>query len=78
MLFAQWIPEGSIRSSETGVTDIYELPCGVWDSNPGPSEEQPMHLPDELPYCPHFKRSSLVEWQTPNLILQTRRKYKDL
>lgn len=24
--------------------DGYELPCGFWESNPGPSEEQPLSL----------------------------------
>ena len=30
------------RSSGTGVTDCCELPCGCWELNKGPLEEQPV------------------------------------
>ena len=30
--------------SRTGVTDSCEPPCGCWNLNPGPLEEQPMLL----------------------------------
>lgn len=31
-----------VGSSETGVTDSYELPCLCWESNPGSLENQPV------------------------------------
>ncbi|KAL6074356.1 hypothetical protein STEG23_012106, partial [Scotinomys teguina] len=37
----------SKRSPGTGVTDSCELPCGFWDLNPGPLEEQPVLLTAE-------------------------------
>ena len=39
---SHWKPEEGIGSSENGVTDSCELPCGCWESNPGPLEEQPV------------------------------------
>jgi len=30
----------NVGSTRTGVTDSCELPCGCWDSNSGPLEEQ--------------------------------------
>ena len=39
-----WRPEDSLRSSGTEVTGNCEMPCGCWDLNPGPLEEQPMFL----------------------------------
>ena len=30
------------RSPKTRVTDSYEPPCGCWELNSGPLEEQPM------------------------------------
>lgn len=36
-----------VRSPETGMTDSYELPCGCWELNPGPLEEQPVVLTTE-------------------------------
>lgn len=35
-------PEENIRSLETEVADICELPCGCWESNLGLLEEQPV------------------------------------
>ena len=32
------------RFPETGDTNSCELPCGCWESNPGPLEEQPVFL----------------------------------
>jgi len=37
-------PQEAIRP---GVTDCSELPCGYWDSNPGPPVEQPVLLTAE-------------------------------
>jgi hypothetical protein len=37
-----------VRFPWTGVTDGCELPCGCWESNPGPLQEQPMLLTTEL------------------------------
>ena len=33
-----------VRVSGTGVTDSCELPCGYWELNPSPLEEQPVFL----------------------------------
>ena len=41
-------PEGGDRSPGTGVTDSCEPPRGCWELNPGPLEEQPVLLTDEL------------------------------
>ena len=35
------------RSSGTGVLDVGELPCGCWELNPGPLQEQPVLVPAE-------------------------------
>lgn len=35
-----WRSEKSIRSSRTGLRDSCELPCGSWESNPVPLQEQ--------------------------------------
>ena len=35
-------------SPGTAVTDKCELPCGCWELNPGPLEEQPLLLTSEL------------------------------
>ena len=37
-------PEEGIRSLGTGVTDGCELPCGCWEWNPGPLQEQQLYL----------------------------------
>jgi hypothetical protein len=39
-----WMPEDSIGSPETGVTEGCESPCWCWDSNLSPLEEQPVLL----------------------------------
>lgn len=44
----QW-PGESIRSPGTGVTNVSELPCGCWESYPGPLEERPVLLTAEPP-----------------------------
>lgn len=36
-----------VRSPETGVIDICELPTGCWQLNPGPLGEQPVLLTAE-------------------------------
>jgi hypothetical protein len=36
-----------VRSPETGVIDSCELPCGYWELNPGPLEEQVVLLTDK-------------------------------
>ena len=41
------VPEKDIRSPETGVTESCELPCGCWESNPGPLKEQAVFLTAE-------------------------------
>ena len=33
--------------SAVGVTDVWELPCGCWELNPGPLKEQPVLLTAE-------------------------------
>ena len=38
---------GSVRSPGTGVIDGCEPPCGCWESNLGPLEEQQMLLTAE-------------------------------
>lgn len=38
------IPEKVVRALETGVKDIYELPCGCLELNPSPLEEQLLFL----------------------------------
>ena len=37
----------SVRCPGTGVTDSCELPCGCWELNSGPLEEQPVLLTAE-------------------------------
>ena len=36
-----------VQSHGTGATDSCKLPCGCWDLNPGPLEEQPVLLTTE-------------------------------
>ncbi|CAO2613549.1 hypothetical protein LEMLEM_LOCUS16128 [Lemmus lemmus] len=36
-----------VRVSDLGVTDSCELPCGCWELNPGPREEQSVLLTTE-------------------------------
>ena len=43
----------------TGVTDSCELPCGCWELNPGPLEEQPVLLTAEP--SPQLLHSSFWE-----------------
>ena len=46
-----------VGSRGTGVTDSCELPCGCWESIPGPLEEESVLLTTELslqPLCPAF------------------------
>jgi hypothetical protein len=42
------VPEDIIRFLRAGITDGCEPPCGGWESNPGPLEEQPVLLTTEL------------------------------
>ena len=42
------------RSPATGVTDSCELPCGYWELNPGPLEEQPVLLTTEPSPQPEY------------------------
>ena len=44
-----WRSEDGIRSPGSGVADSCEPPCGGWDLNPGPLEEQPVILTTEPP-----------------------------
>jgi hypothetical protein len=37
----------NVGSPVTEVIDSCELPCGCWELNPGPSEEQPVLLTAE-------------------------------
>jgi hypothetical protein len=39
--------EENTEFPETGVTNGFELPCGCWESNLGPLEEQPMLVTTE-------------------------------
>ena len=45
LFYVHWC-EG-IRSPGTGFSDSYELPCGCWELNPGPREEQSVLLTAE-------------------------------
>jgi hypothetical protein len=40
--------EENIRSTEPAVTDVWDLPCGFWDLNVGPPQEQQVLLTAEL------------------------------
>ena len=40
-------PEERVRSQGTRVTGGCELPCGCWELNLGPLEEQPVFLTSE-------------------------------
>ena len=59
---ASWRTEEGDRSLGIGVTDGCELPCGCWQSNMSPLEEQPTLLAAEpshqifimCPYQTHF------------------------
>jgi hypothetical protein len=44
-----WRPEEGAWSSEAEVKYGCELPCGCWELNPGPLEEQPVLLTVESP-----------------------------
>ena len=48
-------PEEGIRSLGTGVTGGCELPCGCWELNPGPLEEQPVLVTTEPSLQPNLK-----------------------
>ena len=41
------VPKESIRYPGTGVRDGCGPPCGHWEANPGPLEEQPVPLTTE-------------------------------
>lgn len=43
----------------TGVTDGSELPCGCWEVNSGPLQEQQALLPEESPLQAHVVSGSL-------------------
>jgi hypothetical protein len=43
----------SVRFPGTGVPDSHNPPCGCWEMNPGPLEEQPVFLTAELSFQPH-------------------------
>ena len=47
-------PEEGIRSSGTDITDSYEMPCGCWEPNPGPLQEQQVLLSPEQSLQPPF------------------------
>ena len=59
-----WKYEG-VRSPGTRITDSCELPCGCWDLNIGPLEEQPMFLITEpsLQPCDVFFWSFFI-WES--------------
>jgi hypothetical protein len=40
---------------ETGGTDSCESPCGYWELNPGPLQEQPVLLTSEPPLQPKVR-----------------------
>jgi hypothetical protein len=57
-------PKEGLRSPGTEVTDSCEPPCGCWELNPDPLEEQPMPL-RSVPFLqPHFLLS--VQFRIPN------------
>jgi hypothetical protein len=41
---AVWEGLGDVGCPETGITDDCKLPCGGWELNPSPLEEQPVLL----------------------------------
>ena len=45
-------PENGVGIHGTGITDGCELPCGRWELNPGPLEEQAVLLTTELSLQP--------------------------
>jgi hypothetical protein len=52
MQFLQRSEEG-VTSPGTGVTDVCKPPCGCWELNLGPLEEQPVCLITDIPLQPH-------------------------
>lgn len=42
-----WRSEETLEYPGTGVTHSYEPPCGCWESNPGPLQEQQVLLTAE-------------------------------
>jgi hypothetical protein len=46
------------------ITDGCEPPCGYWDLNSGPSEEQSVLLPAEPSHQPHFFEAlDFLSWE---------------
>jgi hypothetical protein len=43
-IWRPWKPEDGIRFPVIGVTGSCKLPCGCWELNPGPLQEQPVLL----------------------------------
>lgn len=44
------------------VTDVYELPCGCWEPNPGPLQDQPVLLTAEP--SPDLKNENFKDFAT--------------
>lgn len=51
-IWYSWQAEEDIEFSGTRVTDVCTLPCGCWDWNVGPLEEEPFFLITELSFQP--------------------------
>ena len=51
-VYVHCVLEEIIRSSGPGVTEDYELPCGCWELNSGPLQEQQVLLTTEPPFQP--------------------------
>jgi hypothetical protein len=57
-----WRSEDGIGSSETGVGGGCKPPCGCWEPNPGPLQEQQVFLTaDPQPLC-LFKKDLLLKF----------------
>ena len=48
-------PKEGLRFSKTGVADSCELPCGCWELNPGPLQEQQVLFPGAIFLGPSLK-----------------------
>ena len=65
------------RSPGTGIRDSCELPCGCWELNPGPLEEQPVLLTAEpslqplsfFPFASSFQRQQWSPCLRPHSLL---------
>lgn len=52
-LCTTFVPEGSIEPPGIGLYKLLSVPCGYWESNPGPLEEQLVFLTAQPSLQPH-------------------------